>query len=98
MSNEIKENIQDTSTWKRILFIIIFWLIFNIVELVIGVSVLFQVLALLFSGKRNQRVLDLGAQLSRYAYNILQYITFNSDERPFPFSDWDYGSTQSPES
>ena len=93
MSDNIKENIRDTSTWKRVLFIVIFWLIFNIVELLIGISVLFQVIALLFTGTRNQRVLDLGGQLSRFAYDILKYVTFNSDQRPFPFSDWDYGST-----
>ena len=77
------------------LFIVIFWLIFNLVELVIAVLVLFQVLATLFSGERNQRVLDLSGQLSRYAYRILQYVTFNSDDRPFPFSDWDYGHSMS---
>ena len=95
MNDQLKDNIQNTSTWKRVLFIVIFWLIFNLVELVIAVLVLFQVLATLFSGERNQRVLDLGAQLSRYAYRILQYVTFNSDDRPFPFSDWDYGHSMS---
>lgn len=93
MNDHIKDNIQNISTWKRVLFIIIFWLIFNLVELVLAVLVLFQVLAVLFSGERNQRVLDLGAQLSLYAYRILQFVTFNSDSRPFPFSDWDYGTT-----
>lgn len=92
MNDHIKDNIQNKATWKRVLFIVIFWLIFNLVELVIAVLVVFQVLASLFSGEPNQRVLELSDQLSRYAYRILQYVTFNSDDRPFPFSDWDQGN------
>ncbi len=91
MNDQIKDNIQNSSTWKRVLFIIIFWLIFNLVELILAVLVIFQVLAVLFTGDRNMRVLDFSAQLSRYAYRILQFVTFNSDDRPFPFSDWDAG-------
>jgi len=91
MNDQIKQHVQNTSTWMRILFILLFWLVFNIVELVIGVLVLFQVVNLLVTGERNVRVLELSAQMNRYAWHILQFVTFNSDARPFPFSDWDSG-------
>jgi Domain of unknown function (DUF4389) len=43
---------------------------------------------LLFTGGRNARVLSLGASLSAYAYQIFRYLTYNSELRPFPFTDW----------
>jgi hypothetical protein len=93
MNESVKANLSNASTWKRVLFIIIFWFIFNLVELLIGVLVFFQVLALLFGGERNGRVQDFSNQLSLFAYDVLQYVTFNRDERPFPFQDWGYGPT-----
>ena len=92
MNESVKTNISNASTWKRVLFIIIFCFIFNLTELLIGVLVVFQVLALLFSGERNQRIQDFSDQLSQFAFDVLQYVTFNRDERPFPFQDWRYGS------
>ena len=28
------------------------------------------------------------ADLNAFTFSALQYVTFNSDQRPFPFSDW----------
>ena len=53
------------------------------------VTELSQVLVLLFTGEKNQRLLRFGSMLGLYAYRMLQFLTFNSDEKPFPFADWD---------
>jgi hypothetical protein len=42
----------------------------------------------LITGDRNQKLLDFGASLSKFIYQILQFVTFNSEDKPFPFSDW----------
>ncbi len=73
----------------RILYMAIFVFIFNIVEFLIAVLVIFQLLVLLFTGQKNMRLVGFGAMLSQYAYRMLQYLTFNSDDKPFPFADWD---------
>jgi hypothetical protein len=36
----------------------------------------------------NPRLVEFAPGLSRYIYEILRYVTYESDERPFPFSDW----------
>jgi len=84
----VKENISSKQTWLRGLFIVIFAVIYSITEIVIWFVVLFQFIAVLFTGQSNARLLSFGAQLSRFVYQILQYITYNSDERPFPFAPW----------
>jgi hypothetical protein len=91
MSDDIKENLGNSSTWLRIAYMVLFAIIFYIVELLIAAVVVFQVLLSLLIGRRNERALQFGAQLGMYAYQILQYLTYNSDEAPFPFADWPSG-------
>ena len=89
MSNKVKENLKENTSWMRILYTIIFVIIFNIVEMVVAAVVVFQLLVLLFTGEENQRLVRFGSLLSQYAYRVLQYMTFNTDEKPFPFTDWE---------
>ena len=88
MSSELKQNLSAKQTWLRGLYILIFAVIYSIAEIVLWFVVLFQFVATLFSGKTNDRLLNFGAQLSTFIYQILQYVTYNSEERPFPFAPW----------
>ena len=88
MDNEVKENIKNRSTWIRFLYMLLFVVFYSVAELVIWAVVLFQVAVNLFTGKSNERLLLFGNQLSRYVYEILLYLTYNSEDLPFPFSGW----------
>jgi hypothetical protein len=89
MDDNIKQSLQDNSTWMRILYMAIFVIIFNLVEILIAALVIFQLLVLLFTGEKNMRLVGFGGMLSQYAYRMLQFLTFNSEDKPFPFADWD---------
>ena len=89
MSDKLKDNLSENSSWMRVLYTIMFVIVFNIVEIIIAAVVVFQLLVLLFTGKKNQRLVGFGSLLSQYAYRVLQYMTFNTDEKPFPFADWE---------
>jgi hypothetical protein len=91
MSEELKANLKNTATWKRLLYMLIFVVIFNIAEIVLSVVVLFQVLASLFTGRRNERLLVFGDQLGVYILQIIRYLTYNSDDLPYPFGEWPAG-------
>lgn len=88
MSDELKENIKDQTTWMRALYILMFAVIYMVTEVVIALVVLLQFLFVLFTRQRNDKLLGLGANLSTFIYQILCYVTFNSDQRPFPFDDF----------
>ncbi len=88
MNEVTKERLKNPAYWKRILYMVLFFILYTVAETVLTVVVLFQVIANLFSGKSNDRLLVFGKQLSRYLYSILLYFTYNTEERPFPFSDW----------
>ena len=91
MNDEIKQKILDTNTWLRGLFMLLFFLIAGVARFVIAVVVLFQFLSVLFTGNTNAQLLTLGQSLSTYIYQITLFLTFNSEQRPFPFSNWPDG-------
>ncbi|MFC1536299.1 DUF4389 domain-containing protein [Pseudomonadota bacterium] len=88
MTDELKEHVKDSSVWVRLLFMVLFAVLYWVAEVVLAVVVLFQFLSVLFTGQKNEKVLSFGAQLSTYAYQIFRYLTYNSEEKPFPLGDW----------
>ncbi|MBI1424928.1 MAG: DUF4389 domain-containing protein [Gammaproteobacteria bacterium] len=88
MDSELKNNLRKRATWLRGLYMLLFIVIFHVAEVVVGAVVLLQFLFTLFSGATNARLLRFGQSLSQYVYQILRFLSFNSEEMPFPFSEW----------
>lgn len=93
MSNEssgdtMKSNITNTSAWKRLLMMLLFTIIWSVAEIVIVAVVLFQFLSVLFTGNKNEKVLIFGAQLATFTYQVFHFLTYNTEQQPFPFADW----------
>jgi len=88
MSKETKENLKDSSTWMRLLYMLLFVFIYGVAEVVVTAIVVAQVLFKLITGSVNERLLLLGKQTSKYIYDVLLFLTFNSEEKPFPFAVW----------
>lgn len=84
----MKENARNVDTWIRGLFIILFGVIFYFLYIIIGILVIFQFFTKVLTGGLNQYVLEFSAGMTRYVRQILLYITFHSETRPFPFSPW----------
>lgn len=84
---ELEENIKSRSTWLRLLFMIVIVLLYGISRIVLGAVVVLQFLWVLFTGEPNGRLTGLGQSLATYTYQIVRYLTFNTDSRPFPFDD-----------
>jgi Domain of unknown function (DUF4389) len=85
----LEENLKARSTWMRLLFMIVMTVCYAVARLVIGVVVVLQFLHVLFTGETNPRLKDLGLSLARYDYQIVEYLTFNTETRPFPFdAEW----------
>lgn len=91
MSDEIKENLKQQSTWLRGLYMLMFALFYSIAEFVLFAVVFVQFLLVLFTGKTNPRLSNLGQAIATYIYQIIQYLTFNSDYQSYPFGEWPNG-------
>ncbi|MBT8086733.1 MAG: DUF4389 domain-containing protein [Gammaproteobacteria bacterium] len=89
----IEENLKSRATWTRLLFMLICYVLVSIASFVGTFAVVFGFLWLLFSGEVNRQMQQLGQSLASYIYQIIRYLTFNSDERPYPLgADWPSGT------
>lgn len=88
MNDEATESYKDRSVWLRGLYILIFMFFLGVAKFVAVVVVVFQFLTVLFSAKTNKKLLRFGQSLSTYHYQVMMYLTYNSEERPFPIGDW----------
>jgi hypothetical protein len=84
----IKQNIFTGSTWVRGFFMLMFALFHFVAKTVLYIIVIIQFGSILFFGKLNERLLSFGNSLATYIYKIWLFLTYNTDEKPFPFSDW----------
>ena len=88
MNEEIKQRIQKRENWQRGLFMFFFMFIYGFSNsLVIGI-LFFQFATLILTGKTNEFLLGFSQSLSIYIHQIINFLTFNSEQRPFPFSVW----------
>lgn len=97
MDDEVKGNLKNTDVWMRLLYIVIFYLFYGAAKVVLFVMVVYQFLSTLFTGKTNGRLLDFGKQLSEYIYQTVQFLSYTSDDKPFPFADWPSGGKTKPQ-
>ncbi len=88
MDQTIKENVTRESTWMRLVYMVLFAVIFNIAEFVIVVVVVVQFLFKLFTGKANENLGALGQTVASYVYEMIAYLTFHTDDMPYPFGPW----------
>lgn len=96
MNGEIRKNLRERKTWLRALYMLIFAVIYSVAEIVIAAVVLFQLLSALFTGGINTRLLRLGQSLSTFVYQIMLFLTFNSEYHPYPFGAWPKGAPPVP--
>ena len=88
-TKSIINNIKAKSIWLRLFFMLATTLLYSVSRLVVGAIIVLQFFFVLFTGKTNKQLLSSGQALSTYTYQIICYLTFNTEERPFPFdSDW----------
>jgi len=88
MDEQINYNLTQMATWKRIFFMLIFAAIGSLVRMTLWFVILLQVASTLLTGKANPNILSFCRSLSVYTYHILLFLTFNTETRPFPFSEW----------
>ena len=88
MEKTLKENLTSRQVWQRGGYILIFALFYGLSKIFVSAIVIFQFASLLITRGSNARLADFSQSLAIYIYRLLQYMMCNSDEKPFPFSDW----------
>lgn len=81
-------NLKNEQLWRRLAYIVVFVIAFNVAELVLWAVVAVQFLSRLFSGRPIERAAVFGQGLASYAYQIVCFLTFRTDQTPWPFAPW----------
>ncbi len=68
----MKSHLKSESTWMRLLYTVLFAIIFNIAEAVVAVVFAIQFLSRLFTGRVNERLRGLGQTLATYINRIVR--------------------------
>lgn len=88
MSSDVRSNIFNAEIWLRLLFVVLFWFLLTLIGWVLGAVVLVQFLIVLITGEKNGQLSSFGSRLGIYLKDIVTFMCFSSDEKPFPFSDF----------
>jgi len=72
----------------RLLYTVFFLIVFEILKIIIQVSVLFQYVYLFISKTYSNPVRNFTNKVTVYAYKVLRYVTLNENEKPYPFRDF----------
>ena len=91
MDNDIKENLKDKTTWTRGLYMLLFIFCDGIAKAVIYAVIILQFVLTLFTRQPNARLLKLGQGVSTYIYQVLQFLSYNSEYHPYPLGAWPKG-------
>ena len=74
--------------WRRALWMLIMALAWHVASTVMFFMVVLQWLLILLNRVPNPRLQSWGRSLGLYQSSISRYLSFNTEEIPFPFSDW----------
>lgn len=91
MNEEIKQRLQTKEVWQRGLFMLFFMFVYGFSNSLVICILFFQYAALIVTGRTNEFLLGFSQGLSIYIHQIINFLTFGSEQRPFPFSSWPRG-------
>lgn len=74
--------------WVRVLLMLLFAVAFHLAAWVLVAVALLQVVMRVATDSPNPRLCSLGASLGRYLLQIAEFVSFGTEELPFPFNDW----------
>ena len=76
---------ESSSIWLRLFFMLVVTFLYSVSRVVVGAVVVIQFFWVLLKNEKNQHLIQLGQSLAIYSYQITYYLTFNTEERPYPF-------------
>ena len=82
--SDFERNVKSRSTWLRLLFMVLFALLYGLSRVVTAAVVVVQFFHVLVTGNTNEQLKTFGHSLAIYSYQVVEYLTFNSETRPYP--------------
>lgn len=88
MSDGQDKNLNRESMVLRVLWMLVFVMIWQVGAWVLGALVLIQLIYRLVTGATNANLAGFGGNLSEYLAQIGRFGSFASEQKPWPFAPW----------
>jgi len=72
----------------RVLYTLLYLIIGRLISLVLFIIVVTQFIYTWLTGAPNDKLLHFTASLCEYAKQLIAYVAFNSEEKPWPAGEW----------
>ena len=79
------------NVWIRGLFMLLMAIAFHVCATVLGFVTVIQFVIALLTDAPNTRLVSFGRSMGSYLQQIVDFLTFATEEMPFPFSEWPAG-------
>ena len=83
----------DSTTWLRLPVMILFMIVLYILVWVVGLVALVQFVIKLTTGETQPKIRALGHCLSLFTAETIAFVTFRSEEWPYPWAPWPCGDS-----
>lgn len=87
--DKLKSNLSNQRNWTRLVYMLIFGLVLHVCGAIMWAVCVVQFLFVLLTGQDNANLRRFGSSLSNYIHQALQFVSYNSEHKPFPFTSWD---------
>ena len=72
----------------RALYTLLYLLVGRFISMVLFVIAITQYIYSWLTGEPNEKILIFTADLAEYTKQLVSYVGFNTDEKPWPIGDW----------
>lgn len=84
---EIETNEREKGV-ARVLYTVFYLIIGRFISMVLFVIAITQFIYTWVTGEPNGKILHFSQGLAEYAKQMVAYVSFNTDEKPWPVGDW----------
>ena len=88
MDDQTLDNLKNKTAWMRLIYILLFAIAFYISAILIAIITVFQFITVLFTNTPNSRLQRFGGELGMYIRDIVEFLTYQTNQMPYPVSDW----------
>lgn len=97
MAQTLKDKLSSKDKWIRLLFMLLFAVVVYFIAIpLVWIIGAFQFIYNLFVGKPLTTLIPFSDDLSQYIHQIMAFITYVNDIKPFPFTPWPSTITTKP--
>ncbi len=85
---EVETNRREKPGLSRALYTLLYLIIGRFISMVLFVIAITQYIYSWLTGEPNEKILHFTEDLAEYSKQLVSYVGFNTEEKPWPVGDW----------